>query len=58
MNHDASEVMVVAVLALLALYAIQGGFGSLPSRFSLRKLLIVVTQIAIALGVLAFAVRN
>jgi hypothetical protein len=58
MNHEASEAMIVAVLAGLALFAMHGGMDSLPSIFSLRKLLIVFILMAVALGVLAYAVRN
>jgi hypothetical protein len=50
--------MIVAVLAFVVLYFMQGGMISIPSKFSLLKLLIMLTLVAVVLGVLAYAVRN
>ena len=59
MNNQASEAVIVAVLAFVILFFINGNSISLDlRRFSLRKLLIVVTLVALVLGVISYAARN
>jgi len=56
MNDRASEAVLVAVLAFLICFVVGGGFN-LPEKFSLRRLFVWTTVIALVLGAIAVLAR-
>ena len=57
MHSNAAEATAVAVSALV-LWLVMNGGVPVPAKFSLRRILIATTLVAVLLGMIAFAARH
>ena len=57
MHSNPVEAATVALLVLV-LYVVMTGGLPIPSKFSLRALLIATTLLAVVLGLIAYAARS